>query len=383
MNRIRSEEDDSLSIKKPVIHYRFKRKIEYLNYHLQLFIAENNLKIIINCVEEYSDDTKEYSNYFSLQELQELSKYFRFFEKIEDILEDLSNILQLNNYDIEKDSKTLILILHIAINQEFGDVSLTLFRNKSLNNNKNTNPSQIINNINGIDKRKKITNIPKSKIKNVETENSRGGNSSGVKSIKELNNLLTEIKDRITVLEVTQNTTQNQNLNKQLKNTNNNYNYNNMITNPAGFSIGNNSLMTNENILLSMDNIIKRISKLEESNIKKKEKIKYLQEKLKVYEPMMTVSENDSLNDNNFNYNYNKYNNNNNNIYNINPKNNIKNDNNFINLGSIKYNDTNTFNTLYSNNSNYNQKLLEIKEEINSSSSSKNKNIKKDNDIYK
>ena len=82
MQRTGTEEEESLKTKKPVIHYRFKRKIEYLNCHLQLFIADNKIRIIINCIEDYSDENKEYSNNFSLYELQELSKYFQFFDKI-------------------------------------------------------------------------------------------------------------------------------------------------------------------------------------------------------------------------------------------------------------------------------------------------------------
>ena len=374
----RTEDDESLSLKKPVIHYRFKRKIEYLNCHLQIFIADNKIKIIINCVEDYSDNSKEYSNYFSLYEFQELSKYFKFFEKIEDILEDMANILQLNNYDIERNSNILTLILHVAINKEFGDVNLTLFRNKSLNDNKHKDPSQILKNINNIDKRKQITHVPQAKIKNVETDISRGGVSSGVKSIKELNNLLTDLKDRITVLEVTQNTSENQNVNKQLRN-NNNYNNNNIITNPGGFSIGNNSLMGNEKIMLSMESILKRITKLEDDNSKKNQKIKYLREKLRVYEPMISVSETETINENNIYNNMNNFND----INKISNISNINNEKNYINLGSIKNKDTNTFNTMNSNNTNYNQNLLEIKEEVNSSSSSIHKNKINEQGIHK
>ena len=357
------DEDESLKKNNPVIHYRFKRKIEFLNCHLQLYIAEDKLKIIVNCIEEYSDEYKEYSNYFSLYQLQELSKYFNFFEKIEDILEDMANILKLNNYDIEKNLNTLTLILHVAINDEFGDVHLSLFRNKSFNNNAHKNPSQIIQNIKNNDNRKKI--IYKPQNNQIETEISRGGSTIGVKSIKELNKLLTDLKDRITVLEVTQNTSQNQNQNKQFKNKGI---FNNNIPNSEKFfSIGSSSLTGNENIILSMDSILRRINKLEEANSKKTEKIKYLQEKLKVYEPMMTTSENDSIKDNN-GFNFNNYNNMND--YNIKQNSN----NNFINLGSIKKKDTNTIN---SNNTNLNNTLLEIKEELNSSSSSKNRNKSK------
>ena len=346
-----NEEDESLKKNNPVVHYRFKRKIEFLNCHLQLYIAEDKIKFIVNCIEEYSDEFKEYSNDFSLYQLQELSKYFNFFEKIEDILEDLASILKLDSYDIEKNSNTMTVILHVSINEELGDVNLTLFRKKSNNYNSFKKPSQIVQNIKNSDNRKRI--VHKSRNNKVEPEGSGSGTNVGVKSIRELNNLLTELKDRITVLEVTQNTSsQNQPIrNKGIFSTN-------LPTSEKLFSLGSSSLVGNENILLNMDSIIKRINKLEEANTKKSEKIKYLEEKLRVYDPMFTVSENDSLNDNNFNFNNANYN--------------------YINLGSIKKKDTNTMN---SNNTNLNNTLLEIKEELNSSSSSKHRNKSKNKGI--
>ena len=354
MLQTRSEEE-SLRANIPVIHYRFKRKLEFLNCHLQLYIADDKIKIIIICIEDYSNESKEYSNYFSLYQLQELSKYFKYFKKIEDILEDLANILQLNNYKIEKNVNTLTLILQVAINQEFGDIYLTLFKNKP-NNNNYKKPSQIINNIKKSDndnydynyKRKNLIYNPQNY--NIQTENSIKGDYSGVKSIKELNNLLTDLKDRITVLEVTQNTSQNQNKNLQIK-SNNYINNNFLMTNPGNINtVGTNSLI-DEKMKINMDNIIKRINRLEEINSKKTQKIINLENKLKIYEPNFTLTENASYKDNN--------------IY---TNNNLNNDNNTIYLGSIKNKDTNTINTINSNNTNFNKTLLEVKEENNSSS---------------
>ena len=345
-----NEEDESLKKNNPVVHYRFKRKIEFLNCHLQLYVAEDKIKFIVNCIEDYSEEFKEYSNDFSLYQFQELSKYFNFFEKIEDILEDLASILKLDNYDIEKNSNIMTVILHVSINEEFGDVNLTLFRKKTNNNNSYKKPSQIVQSINNSDNRKRI--VHKSRNNNVEADGSGSGTNVGVKSIRELNNLLTELKDRITVLEVTQNTSQNPPMkNKGIFS-------NNLPTSEKLFSLGSSSLVGNENVLLNMDSIIKRINKLEEANTKKTEKIKYLEEKLKIYDPMFTASETDSLNDNNFNFNNVNYN--------------------YINLGSIKKKDTNTIN---SNNTNLNNTLLEIKEELNSSSSSKHRNKSKNKGI--
>ena len=80
--------------------------------------------------------------------------------------------------------------------------------------------------------------------------------------MNDLNNILTDLKDRLTVLEVTQNTSNNNNnqtgsfMNKNIRNRN--IGYNNAL-NIGSKSLGGNY---NENILLSMESIMKRIIKL-------------------------------------------------------------------------------------------------------------------------
>ena len=53
-----SEQDDSESLRKntPIVNYRFSRKLNYWNYHTQLYISNSNLKIIVNCTNEFSND---------------------------------------------------------------------------------------------------------------------------------------------------------------------------------------------------------------------------------------------------------------------------------------------------------------------------------------
>ena len=85
--------------------------------------------------------------------------------------------------------------------------------------------------------------------------------------MNELNNLLTDLKDRLTVLEVTQNTT---NKSPNFKNRNvETSNYGGQKYLNTGYStLGE----MNEKILLNMDSILKRIDKLEVSNHIKEEK---------------------------------------------------------------------------------------------------------------
>ena len=270
MSYLRETEDDESFIKNPpIIHYRFKRKLDFLNCHIQLYISEDKLKIVINCIEDYSQNMIEYSNYFSFSQLRGLNNYFGIFRKLEDILEDMANILQYNNYDIERNSNSLTLILHVAVNDEFGDVHLTLFRNKVIINNNNKSSKIVQTMRSNNDNRKKLINKPRKDY--CDTDNSAANNTYGVKSVRELNNVLTDLKDRVTVLEVTQNSSPKKD------------NYNKS-------PIGNNSLADEDNILLNMDSIIKRINRLEEANTQKKEKIKFLEERLKQYEPFLTTT---------------------------------------------------------------------------------------------
>jgi len=137
---------------------------------------------------------------------------------------------------------------------------------------------------------------------------------------------------------------------------------NNNLLNRNVLNTGNYSYpgVINENILLSMDNIIKRINKLEEDNYKKTEKINILKEKIRAYEPTITAtSENESINDNNNKFSFNNnYNNNFNN--NINDYNNANLNLKYLDLGNIKNNDNST---ITSTNSYMKPTLLQIKEE--------------------
>jgi len=356
-----SEPEDSESLNKnnPIINYRFNRKFDFLNCISQLFIADSKLKIIINCTDEYSKEIKSYQNSYSINELKEINKYYTFFIKIEEILEDTASVFNQGNYDIERSGNKLYLTLHLNVNENLINVKLQLNKVKNNENDDTKN-------------KKKKTVLNYKPNKNDDFEMNQGikssKNNKGVKSMNELNNLLTDLKDRLTVLEVKQNMSHNQPRNGMNKNFNINRNNRNIL------NTGNNSYagIMSENILLNMESILKRIDKLEEENHKKTEKINLLKEKIKVYEPTITAtSDNDSVNDNNkFNFN-NNYNNNINdfNYNNGNPNANL----NYINLGSIK--DTST---ITSTNSFMKSGLLEIKEEeLNNSSSKKKINKKK------
>ena len=332
MRQVSETDEESNRRMNPAIHYRFKRRIGTLNCHIQIYLMNKKLKIVINCIEDYSQDYTEYSNSFSYNQLQHLNKYFLSFHKINEILDDMANIFQTNSYDIEKNSNSLTLILHIVINDEYGDVHLTLFRDKLVN----SKTSRYLQSSKNTDDRKKLLYKQKKDI--ISTDNSNTGffaNPVGVRSVRELNNLLTDLKDRITVLEVNQNTSPSKNKHRSA------------LTYPEkNYFAGNSSLMGKEKVLLNMESILKRINRLEEANSKKKEKIKYLENKLKAYE----ASETDSFSENHY-------------------ANNVD----FISLGEIKKR-----NNINSNNRNNN--LREIEEEV-SSSDDRTPPIRKNNNF--
>ena len=354
-----SEPEESESLKKnvPLINYRFNRKFDFMNTHSQLYISNSQLKIIINCIPEFSKDIISYSNSFSIDQLQKINKYYENFNKIEDILEDTANLFNQLKYDLERSGSKLNLILHSDINDELLDIKLKL--NKGKNN--DIDSSKII-------KNRKILYDKPNNIEEYE-QYPRFKNSNhnvGVKSMNELNNILNDLKDRLTVLEVTQNTSNNQPISDYNKNNKMNNNYNRNIINTGNSSF---SQVRNENILI-LETILNKIDKLEKENYKKDEKINQLEEKIRYYEPTFTaMSDNDSINDNNAINLQNNYNNNNNN-----DNNDVNQDLKYINLGSIKNVDTST---ITSTNSQMKTGLLEIKEEINNSFSKQDNNKKK------
>ena len=363
MNQI-SELEDSESLKKnnPIIHYRFKRKFDYMNCHFQLYIADSKLKIIANCSEDYSKEIKTYSNSFSIYDFKKLNQYYQFFNKIEEILEDTARVFNQNNYDIERRKDKINIILHLDINEESIDIKLHLYQIK--NNERDENIKY---------KKKKVLNNKPKKAEEYDlyqgTKNSN--HNVGVKSMNELNNILTDLKDRLTVLEVTQNTSHNNPLDNAMNKNNNNL-LNRNILNTGNYSYPG---MMNENIFLNMESILRRINKLEEDNYKKTEKINLLKEKIKVYEPTITAtSENDSINDYNNKFNFNNNYNNNNFNNNFNDYYNTNQNQKYLDLGSIKNNDNST---ITSTNSYMKPGLLEIKEEVNNSLSKKKNNKKK------
>ena len=177
------------------INYRYRCKINDINYNIQLFnIQQEKIKIMIDTKNPYSDDYVEYSNIYSLIQFQEITRYYILFENIEEIFEDLSRTIQQKNFSISHNGNTMTLTVKVIINQKEKDVNFILDKTKIIDlSSQRDNPYFNTMSSKKSDKYRQKYNLEKSK-RNID-----------ISSINELNTLLSDFKDRITVLEASQN----------------------------------------------------------------------------------------------------------------------------------------------------------------------------------
>ena len=169
-------------IRKPNFLYKFK--IGDINCNIQLFLIEQEkIEITINTANSANGDYSEYSNIYTLNQLEEISRYFSSFESIEEAMKDISKNIQNKKFSINKNGNTLTFTLKIFFNNNEKSVNFILDKVKliDLENREQKNSST---NNNSQEKEKEKTN------KNV-----------AITSIKELNYLLSNFKDRILSLE--------------------------------------------------------------------------------------------------------------------------------------------------------------------------------------
>ena len=251
------------------INFRYRCKINEVNYDIQLFNLEQvKIKIMINTKNSYSDEYVEYSNIYTLIQFQEITNYYILFQSIEEIFDDIARTIQEKNFSIKHNGNTITL--KIKVNSDFY------------------------------------------KYKNNYLEKSR--RNVAINDLNELNTLLSDFKDRIAVLEQTQNT---QIIKKE------EYPTDKYITNLMT-SANSNFYNPNDKLILGLENIQLRLEKLENENKNKDRIIKKLEQKLRYYESLENQEGYDN-NDNNIE-----------NINNINNIQNLKNQNNINNRN--KYN---------------------------------------------
>ena len=273
------------------MNFRYKCKINDIVYNIQLFnIQHEKIKIMIDIKNPYSDDYIEYSNIYTLNQFQEITRYYVLFQNIDELFEDLSRTIKEKNFSISHNGKLINLTIRVIINQNVNEVNFILDKNKVIDLSlQKDNPYFYINTASsgGSWANKNKNSIEKSK-RNVEISN-----------INELNTILSDLKDRITVLESSQNNEMLQN-NKILytKTNNTNLAYNNDNTFGSG-----------------LDNILIRLNKLEKETSNKDKIIEQMEQKIKYYESIYKNPnnniDNNYLNNNNHlntNNNYTNYN---------------------------------------------------------------------------
>ena len=178
------------------MNFRYKCKIKDIIYNIQLFnIQKEKIKMMIDTKNLYSDDYIEYSNIYSLIQFQEISRYYVLFESIDEVFSDLSQIIQEKKFSISHNGNTMTLTLIIMINKKEEYANFILDKNKVIDLSSRNEASYFKDtSFNDLEINKKNPfSIEKSK-RNVEISN-----------INELNNLLSDFKDRITILEASQN----------------------------------------------------------------------------------------------------------------------------------------------------------------------------------
>ena len=274
------------------MNFRYRCKIHEFSYDIQLFnLQQAKIKIMINKKSSYSDEYEEYSNIYTLIQFQEITDYYILFKNIEEIFEDLSRTIQDKNFSISHNGSTMTLKITVMINKKIREASFILDKTKTIDlssqreypyyNTISTKNSEI------------------NKYKSNYLEKSR--RNVAISDINELNTLLSDFKDRIAVLEQSQNTQ----VNKKEDYLQDKY-MNNIMTTANSNMINN----PNEKIAQGLENILLRLQKLENDNRIKDKKIEKLEKKLNYYESRE--------NQDKYNNNYNNINNSMNNLNNMN-----------------------------------------------------------------
>ena len=321
------------------INFRYRCKIHEVHYEIQLYnLEQEKIKIMINTKNSYSDEYVEYSNIYTLIQFQEITNYYILFQSIEEIFEDLIRTIQEKNFSIAHNGSTMTFKIKVMINKNAKDVNFILDKSKTIDLS-SQKEGQYFNTLS-------TKNSEINKFKNNYLEKSK--RNVAVTDINELNTLLSDFKDRIEVLEQSQNSQ----ANKKEELPSEKY-MNNIMTTANSYPFN-----ANDKITQGLENILSRLQKLEIDNQNKDKKIEKLEKKLRYYESI----DNQEKYDNNINSINNIDSNNNyiNTVNNKSPKYPIRNFTKMINTNKIGlnniYNKNNEYNPFSARNTNLNLK---------------------------
>ena len=275
------------------MNFRYRCKIREIHYDIQLFnLEQEKIKIMIDTKNPYSDEYVEYSNIYTSIHFQEISKYYILFESIEEIFEDLIKTIQEKNFSIKHNGSTITFKITVMKNKTPMEICFVLDRNKTidLSSQRDGNYYTTIS----------TKNSDMNKYRNNFIEKSK--RNIAITDINELNTLLSDFKDRIAVLEQSQNSQ----INKK-------------ETLPTERNMNNIMTSANSNIEPLYDKYIqiieKKLEQLQLDSVNKDKKIAKLEKKLRYYESRENQEMYENNIGNNMNYNMNN---------NINNMNNIK-----------------------------------------------------------
>ena len=288
-------------------------KIKDIYYYIQIYtntLTPNKKITFLIKASKNNIHSHLYKRMFYYSELLRYNKYFNYFSSLDDIFTSINQCIEENKFFITNSVKCISFTMQMYINQKKKYYNI----NVNLNKHKNLKPLSLT-------KKKDIQKV-----------------NLGIKSEKELNYAIYEIRQRLTKLE---------------KNQRNNNNFSDInFINSDNINSANDTSMNNRNSMVGLNNMINKLNYLETSINNKDAKIKSLENRL------INLSSKASRNQNNLilknkNYNNKSFDNNNiyNNIYNYNNNNNNRRNSHFYpNQTSHDYDKSNVISTISKSN---------------------------------
>ena len=115
--------------------YISKIQKNYQDYSVILFVDQEKLNITLNWTNSYSNNSYQYSNYYSHKQLIIINKYFKKFDNLEQIAIKLNQELKkTDNVSIEDNYDNILLTVLIEDEKNSTNVFFKLLQNKATNN---------------------------------------------------------------------------------------------------------------------------------------------------------------------------------------------------------------------------------------------------------
>ena len=253
------------SLNKNSTEKKFRTNIQKdnINYSVVLSLPDpKKMQVTLKYSSYKSNEILEYINFYSLHQLQIINKYFKNFNNLEQICRKLDQLLKGNKINIEYKNDNLILSVSVFYNNESTKLIFKLRPNKVMEFTHNEFESRnkyphLFSNKRNSNEKKKMLSMPKyNKYDTIH-----------------MKNLLNDLNERVTLLE------------DERSKGSNNFDYNEISRNAKKYKNNYNTVgpRNNEKYLVNtnnMNNLLNRLTKLEDSNYEKDHKIKNLESHL-------------------------------------------------------------------------------------------------------